>query len=220
MKYVLLTGASGGLGLKIAEYLLNKNYFVIMLYNTNNNLDYLTNKYHNSIKHQIDITNEDDIVKLKKYLDEKNIKIDILINNAGIDHVSDIDSKNIKTFTKVYSVNAIGAFLMIKHFGSEIDSNHGYILNISSDNTDNNYDIVTLEYDMSKSALNMLTKEYARYYKNAHVNSILFGWLDTNMNNIPEEMKKYINFVSFNRACDAIYEMINTDLTGIFKIVN
>ncbi len=220
MKYILLTGASGGLGYKLAEYLLNKNYCVIMLYNTHDNLDKLVSKYPNSLKYKIDITNEDEIIKLKKYLDSINIKIDILINNAGIDHVSDVSLKNKNTFTKVYEVNAVSAFLMIKYFGDEIDNNQGYILNISSDNTDNNYDIVTLEYDMSKSALNMLTKEYARYYKNAHVNSILFGWLDTNMNNIPEDMKKYIKFVSFDRACMEVYEMINNNSSGLFKIVN
>ena len=38
MKYVLLTGASGGLGYKLSEYLLKKDYFVIMLYHKNDNV--------------------------------------------------------------------------------------------------------------------------------------------------------------------------------------
>ena len=36
MKYVLLTGASSGLGIVLAKTLLEKKYFVILHYNQNN----------------------------------------------------------------------------------------------------------------------------------------------------------------------------------------
>ena len=43
---------------------------------------------------KIDITTESEIVKLKKFIIKKFRKIDILINNASIDHVP--SKKNVK----------------------------------------------------------------------------------------------------------------------------
>ena len=59
MKYVLLTGASGGLGLHLSEYLMNQGYYVIMLYNNHKDeVEELANKYKNGMIYKIDLTNE------------------------------------------------------------------------------------------------------------------------------------------------------------------
>lgn len=221
MKTVLLTGSSGGLGINLATALISKNYFVILHYKNHKEEVF---KLHELYKEQTfliqgDIKKEDDVIKMKKTLEKNKIKIDILINNAGIDLPSELEEKKEETFIEIFKVNTLGAFYMIKHFGNEVDSRKGSIINISSDNTIDMYDIVSLEYDISKSGLNIMTKTFAKYFTNAKVNAIAFGWLDTKMNDIPENIKKNISFVPFKKATDKIIEMIETEKTGEIELV-
>lgn len=217
MKKILLTGASGGLGTHLANYLLSSGYYVYMLYHHDKtSVMNIMNKYPNTSSiYEIDITNEEEI----KALHSKIGDIDILINCAGIDHVSELEDKNMETLVNVFKVNTGGPFLLIKYFGKHINEVKGNIINISSDNTIDQYDEVTLEYDISKSGLNMLTKICARTLPNAHVNALAIGWLDTKMNNIPDDIKSEIKFVPFTKVCDEINECLtNADTDLIITI--
>ncbi len=221
MKYVLLTGASGGLGLKLAKTLLDQGYFVILhYYSHKENVSKLHEAYLNqSLLIQADISSEEGIVNLKEILDARNIKIDILINNAAIDFVSELEEKTEETFLKVFKLNTLGPFSMIKYFGLEIEEKNGVILNISSDNAIDQYDVVTMEYDVSKAGLNIMTKSFAKHFKNSRVNAIAFGWLDTPMNDIPDNIKETMPFVPLEIAVDKIIDLIHSEKTGEIEIV-
>lgn len=222
MKYVLLTGASSGLGIVLAKKLLEKKYFVILHYNKNaKEVVNLHKQYSNSsFLIQADLTKEKDILHIKTLLEEKKISLDILINNAAIDFNSELEEKNPETFLKVFSLNTLAPFLLMKMFGEEINQKHGAIINISSDNTLGKSDPRTMEYDVSKAGLNMLTKDFALELPNAHVNAIAFGWLDTKMNDIPEDIKKYIKFVPLEKATEEILIFLESKKTGIIKEVS
>ena len=218
MKTILLTGASGGLGIKLATQLLYDGNFVILVYNKNedkvNNLHELYPD--TSLVYQCDLASEESIINLFNQIKEKNISIDSLINNAAIDHKSSIEEKNQETFRKVLDINTIAPFLLIKLFGNDIEKNEGTIVNISSDNAIDMYDEETLEYDVSKSGLNMITKIFSNKYT---INSICFGWLDTDMNDIPEDVKPLIEFVPFDKAIEEIIKLIDTKKSGECIIV-
>ncbi len=221
MKTVLLTGASGGFGIEIALALLKHNYFVILHYYQS--LKPVL-KIHQMFANQTlvvkaDLRKEEDVIKIYQFLKEKHISIDVLINNAGVDFVSELAQKKKETFLPVFEVNTLGPFFLMKRFISEIENRKGTILNISSDNTIDQYDMVSLEYDVSKSGLNQLTKTFAKTYPNAKINALCFGWLDTKMNQIPEENKKDIPFVSFEKATNKVLEWIETDQTGKIEVV-
>ena len=218
MKTILLTGASGGLGIKLATQLLYDGNFVILVYNNNNsNVNELHELYKdNSLVYKCDLTSEEEIINLYNQIKEKNISIDCLINNAAIDHKSSIEEKNQETFRKVLDINTIAPFLLIKLFGKDIESNDGTIVNISSDNAIDMYDEETLEYDVSKAGLNMITNIFSKKYK---INSICFGWLDTKMNDIPEDIKPMIDFVPFDKAIEEIIKLIDTKKSGDCIIV-
>ena len=113
----------------------------------------------------------------------------------------------------------MGPFYFLKHFGEELNQKHGNIINISSDNAIDKYDIVTIEYDLSKIALNRLTEIFAHYYQNIKINAICFGWLDTKMNNIPENIKKEMDFVPLEIAVESILKLLETKETGKIEIV-
>lgn len=218
MKTILLTGASGGLGIKLATQLLYDGNFVILVYNNNNsNVNELHELYKdNSLVYKCDLTSEEEIINLYNQIKEKNISIDCLINNAAIDHKSSIEEKNQETFRKVLDINTIAPFLLIKLFGKDIEAYDGTIVNISSDNAIDMYDEETLEYDVSKAGLNMITNIFSKKYK---VNSICFGWLDTKMNDIPEDIKPMIDFVPFDKAIEEIIKLIDTKKSGDCIIV-
>ena len=222
MKYVLLTGASSGLGIVLAKTLLEKKYFVILHYNQNSKeIVTLHEQYPNtSLVIQADLTKENDILRIKTFLEEKKISLDILINNAAIDFNSELEEKNPETFLKVFSLNTLAPFLLMKMFRKEINQNYGSIINISSDNTLGKNDPRTMEYDVSKAGLNMLTKDFALELPHAHVNAIAFGWLDTKMNDIPEDIKKYIKFVPLEKATKEILTFLDSKETGIIKEVS
>lgn len=218
MKTILLTGASGGLGIKLATQLLYDGNFVILVYNKNeSNVNDLHELYkETSLVYQCDLTSEESITNLYNQIKEKNISIDCLVNNAAIDHKSNIEEKNQETFRKVLDINTIAPFLLIKLFGKDIETNEGTIVNISSDNAIDMYDEETLEYDVSKAGLNLITKIFSNKYI---INSICFGWLDTEMNDIPDDIKPMIDFVPFDKAIEEIIKLINTKKSGDYVIV-
>lgn len=221
MKTVLLTGASSGLGLVLAKKLLEKDYFVILHYfKQKEKVTKLHEEYKNfSYLISCDISKEENIVSLKKELEAKKISVDILINNAAIEHLSNIEEKNEETFWNVFKVNTLGPFYMIKYFGGEINEREGAIINVSSDNTIDKYDVVTMEYDISKSGLNIMTKSFANYFVKTKINAIAFGWLDTPMNDFPEEIKASLNFVPLEEAASKIIDLITTEETGKIELV-
>jgi NAD(P)-dependent dehydrogenase (short-subunit alcohol dehydrogenase family) len=219
MKYAIITGANGGLGSYLSKRLIDDNYFVIMLYHTGDDkVKALHELYPNStLVYKCDITNEKEVENIKELITNKGINIDLLINNAGIDITGELEDKNMDTFINTYKVNAVGAFFMIKYFGENIDNNHGNIINISSENTLTTYDVVSIEYDMSKAALNMLTLEFARLYKQARVNALAPTWMDTPM--VDEDIKQFIQCVPLEVVYENIKDIIESDKTGEIILV-
>lgn len=214
MKYVLLTGASGGLGTHLSEYLLRKGYYVIMLYNNHKEeVEKIRNKFDNSMIYKIDLTSDDEINDLIDFLRVNELSIDILINNAAIDHMSDIYEKNKDTFFKTYELNTYVPFKLMR------DLPYKTCVNISSENAIDTYDPVTIEYDLSKVSLNMLSNIFRAIYPERIINTICFGWLDTPMNKIDDDIKKLIEFVPFDKACSEIEKLFdeNKDLVIIRK---
>ena len=63
-------------------------------------------------------------------------------------------------------------------------------------------------------------EDFAIAYKDAFVNSILFGWLDTPMNDIPKDIKPLLSFVSIEKAVNIVLKWILTDKTGAFEVVS
>lgn len=220
MKKVLVTGASGGLGLYLSKSLLERGYFVIMHYYKN--IDGVL-KLHERYPEQSMIIkcNLEDELEVKKMNDDLS-KCDIsnIVINQGIEHLSNLEEKNSKTFLDVFKVNTLASFLIFKYFGDNVNKNHGHIVVVSSDNTIDKYDMVTLEYDVSKYGLNMLSKEFANYYLDSYINTICFGFLDTPMNDFPDWVKDELKFVPLQKASDEIIKLLECDYTGKEVVIN
>lgn len=215
MKKVLLTGASGGLGLYLAKALLKNDYFVYLHYCTNaTSLLSLKKEYPNQCEIvKADFQDFKEVTSFCEFMKKK--KVDILINNAAIEHLSPLNEKDYDTLMRVLKVNLVAPFTLMKELIDTVD----VVVNISSDNAIDKYDMVTLEYDISKNSLNFLGKEFTREYPDKKINTLCFGWLDTSMNDFPEDIKEKLSFVSLSKATAKVLEYMTTNETGKIEVI-
>ena len=182
MSTILITGGASGLGYTLVKDYLKEGNNVIFTYNSSEvNYDELDSISSNYLAIKTDLTKEEDINNLYKESINKYGSIDVLINNAAIEIDKEFNDKTKEDFMKTLEINTVAPFLLSRLVGKSMyDNKKGVIINISSNNSINKYDPITLEYDASKCALNSishnLAKEFAPYVR---VNTIAPGWILT-----------------------------------------
>ena len=192
MKNILITGGAGGIGLEIVHYFENKNYNVIIL---DKILKKDFKKNYKKIKKNI-FYFETDLLEIKKT--EKKIQqiiskfktIDILINCAGIQYISEIENFPTNEWRKVIDINLTSSFITSKNIIPVMKKNNsGRIINISSV-----HGLVASEnksaYVASKHGLIGLTKAIALELSKTKItcNAISPGWVLTPL--VEKQIKK------------------------------
>ncbi len=150
MATTLVTGANRGIGLELCRQLKARGDDVIAVCRKGSSeLDAL----HVRIEPGIDVSDSASITQLAKRL--ADVKIDVLINNAGVLHAESLDRMRFDDIEKQFEINALGplrvtmALLPLLHDGSKvviITSRMGSI----GDNGSGGY----YGYRMSKAAVN------------------------------------------------------------------
>ena len=220
MKKVLITGGTRGLGKDIAKIFAENGYEIYLNY-FNNDDEALKTKKEILAEYQVEVKLlKGDISKEEVINSFKINNLDVLVCNAGIDNVCDIEDKTYESFKRVIEVNLLSNFLLTQKFGLEMESNgHGTIIYINSDNVINSNDFVTLEYDVSKAGLLMLAKDYAKYFKNVKIHTIAPGWMDTKMNDIPDEVKDEFSFVPTTEVAKLVLKQVNVKESGNVEVI-
>lgn len=203
---VFLTGGSKGIGLAIKNKFKKENYKVYAPSRTELNLI--------------------DFDSIQEYCRTFTEDIDILINNAGINDISDLIDVDILNITNTFQVNTVAPLLLIKNLlKNMIKNKKGHIINISSilSYTAKKGRII---YSASKAALDSITKSSALELAehNIQVNSICPGYVETELtyknNSLEqiEEIKKMIpikRFLKPEEIAEAVYNLsLNTKITG------
>jgi NAD(P)-dependent dehydrogenase (short-subunit alcohol dehydrogenase family) len=181
MKYGIVTGSSRGIGLATVKLLLeDENCQIIGSSTAGNHVLNLTN--FKCLK--LDLSDSHSIAEFVEKIG--NIKIDFLINNAGIliDNWTDcaIDLNRLK---KTFDVNVFGTIELTEKLLPLFTPN-AHIINITSDwgsFSEHNFDAFQPHYKMSKTALNMYTKLLAKRLeeKQIKVSALDPGWTRTDM---------------------------------------
>lgn len=174
-KVVVISGASRGIGLAIADSFANAGAKVIVIQR---------NKHPHYQTIQADLANADDCKKSIVQVLATAGKIDVLINNAGIMlEGSDDIAVAEEVWQQTLAVNLTAPYLLIEAARQSLCQNQGTIINISSieaSATHKNH----IAYAASKAGLDGLTRGVAIDLGNRGVrcNAIAPGWIDTDLN--------------------------------------
>ena len=133
-KVVLITGATRGIGKSTADLFESSGAQLILTGTKDDEIKKLNNQYKNSNRKYfvLDLKSEDSINNFLSELNQYN-KIDILINNAGINILDNFVDVNNKDYDLMLSVNLRGAFLLSKYCAKKMtNNNYGRVVNICS----------------------------------------------------------------------------------------
>ena len=132
---VLITGGANGIGFGIAKYLAHKGHAVIIAdivsEAAQNASDALQAEGHDSHWITIDVTDPVQIAELPHKL--APLKVDVLINNAGIQHVSRLEDFPAEKWQLLINVMLVGPALLSQAFLPGMrERNFGRIINVGS----------------------------------------------------------------------------------------
>ena len=135
-KLVVITGSSDGIGLEAAKDLLKSNATVIFACRNKSKTEGIINTFpenlkKNSIFIQLDLESFKSIENFVKEIKSKYPKIDILINNAGLNSWEKAH-KTEDGYMNVYQVNYLGGVLLTLLLLDYFNEKESKIINVSS----------------------------------------------------------------------------------------
>ena len=157
VKNVVITGANRGIGLSLCKYFDSSGHNVFGVCRKSS---FELENIAESIISGIDIGNAQDCNKLGKKM--SGIRVDILINNAGILLSDELDNVNFFSIEKQFQVNALGALRVVECLRENLSKTSKVAIitsrmgSISDNGSGGRYG-----YRMSKAALNAAAKSLA-----------------------------------------------------------
>jgi NAD(P)-dependent dehydrogenase (short-subunit alcohol dehydrogenase family) len=179
MKTILVSGSSSGIGLEICLQASDLGLNVLAI---SRNIDPLKGIL-NLNAHSVDITNESQIEEYVKKITSENIKIDILINNAGFLIKDSFRDTSYESFKQTYDVNVFGLASLTRALIPIINKD-GQVINITSVgglNASKKFPGLSA-YASSKGAVITLTEVLAEEYRSKpRFNCLALGSVQTEM---------------------------------------
>ena len=184
----IVTGASRGIGKAIAIFLAKEGAEVIINYsssleNANKVVSEINSFGGKAYPLQADISNENSVNELIKTVLEKNNKIDVLVNNAGITKDGLLMRMKTDDWQKVLDLNLSGVFYCTRAVSRQmLKQKKGRIINITS--------VVGLmgnpgqaNYSAAKAGVVGLTQSAAKEFasRGITVNAVAPGFISTDM---------------------------------------
>ena len=174
-QFALITGTSSGLGLRMAEELLESGYSVIGI-----------SRRGSPIEHPLfidilcDIKDESAVEEMYELVSNHTDQLSIIVLNAGIFEMAPLVEMSTKEFSNHLLTNVVGAFHVLKHASNFLIENETHIISISSIASKRGLANLSA-YSASKFALNgmidSLKEEWA--YLNVRFSSLLPGAIST-----------------------------------------
>ena len=194
-KNILITGASGGIGNALVKKFVSLGGNVLGTGTKTEKLNLIKKQYPNIKVKKFDIGNHSGI---EEFIDSVSLelgRLDVLINNAGIN----MDNLSLRMkdeeWKKVIDINLTSTFLLSKHAIKKMLKNKfGRIVNITSvvGHTGNSGQS---NYSASKAGIIGMSKSLANEYakKNITVNCVSPGFIVSDMTmNIADKVKLYL----------------------------
>ena len=184
-----ITGATSGFGVRFAEVLSGAGATVVITGRRTERLSALKEKIEGrggrAVPLALDVTNVEQIRACVAEAERLAGPIDILVNNAGMNVQSSAGSLSEADYDTIMNTNVKGAFFVAQTVGSRMVERRaaGRIVNVASIGALKPLaGLVT--YSMSKAAVAMMTKGFAREWAKYHiaVNALCPGFIETELN--------------------------------------
>ncbi|MBD9601116.1 glucose 1-dehydrogenase [Pseudomonas sp. PDM10] len=187
-KVVIVTGGGRGLGRSIADGFAKQGATVILVGRNLEQLNIAASEIleagGKAAAFVADIADEDSVSTLSKSVYETYGKIDVLVNNAGINPwYKSAEKTTLQEWRQILDVNLTGVFLTCKHVGQfMLDAGQGSIINITS--VAGRVGLAkTTAYCAAKGGVEMLTRQLALEWapKGIRVNAVAPGYFATDL---------------------------------------
>ena len=181
-KVALITGGAQGLGAEIARRFHREGAIVFIGDINETDGEKNTREMDRAVFLRLDVTSEASWESALAAILAKSGRLDVLINNAGINIRKNIEEMPVESLDSMLAVNLKGPFLGIKHVLPIMrKTGGGTILNMSSICGLVGHKYTNEAYTATKGALTLLTKSIAtRYAKdNIRCNSVHPCTVDT-----------------------------------------
>ena len=200
-KIAIVTGGGSGIGLAIATKFVEEKFTTIIVGRDQQKLDAAQQKLGAlCIPISCDLTDLTALPKLVEDIIKKYGKIDVLVNNAGINMKKEFTEVSDEDFQRILMTNVTAVFALSREVVKQmLQKGSGSIINISS--MASQYGIPkVIAYTASKAAIEGMTKAMAVELspKGIRVNCIAPGFIATDMsakalNNDPERKQKVMS---------------------------
>jgi NAD(P)-dependent dehydrogenase (short-subunit alcohol dehydrogenase family) len=191
-RIALVTGANRGIGFEVCRQLGQLGYRVILTARDpvkgQAAARMLVEEGLPVVFHPLDVTSEESITALRRFVVRKFHRLDVLVNNAAIflkGEDGSVMSLSLDTLRRTLETNTFAALRMCQVF-LPLMKRHGYgrVVNVSSDMGQHaSMRNMSAAYRLSKDALNALTQMIADSIQAGDilVNSVHPGWVRTDM---------------------------------------
>lgn len=214
-----ITGASRGIGKACALELAER--FDTIILNSFHNQDALLEtkeqvqkKGTNCLAYCGDIGNYQFVKNMIEDINNRNVTIDLLINNAAISYVGLLTDMTIEDWNQIIQTNLTSVFNCCKEIvPSMVRNKRGHIINISSMWGVSGASC-EVAYSTTKGGLNAFTQALAKELapSSITVNAIACGTINTSMNDCfsDEEIKDLENDIPIGRmgTCEEVARMV------------
>lgn len=136
--YVLITGASEGLGLAFARIFARESYDLVLVARNNSRLDAIAMELRKSYKIDVrtlskDLSLSGSADEIKAAMDTQQVEVEILVNNAGFGVHGDFCQADWKATESMLNLNMVTLTQLTRLFlPSMLKNNRGKIMNVSS----------------------------------------------------------------------------------------
>ena len=213
MKVAIVTGGSSGIGAATAKELAQRGWQVAITYSKDSKKAEKTASELRVFAFRGDVAEDADCRRIAKEVLAKWGRIDALVNNAGttkfVKH-ADLEGLSADDFGRIFRVNVVGPFQMIRACAAALKEARGVVVNVSS--------VAALlgtgssvAYAASKAALDTMTFSLARALgPEVRVNIVAPGHVNTpwqinahGEKGAEELAQRFASIAPLKSACDA-----------------